>query len=223
MSGYSYENGKTNGSIHKAVCESCQIDQRHMVETSTRARWDSDEYTGITEFEIIRCMNCDTISFRKESSNSEDFYYDSETEEYNSNYDVSLYPNRTAGRFRIDNHWHLPPDVRAAYEEVISAVNGGQPILAGLGVRVLIETICKNQNATGKSLLAKIDDLKTKGVLTHAGADILHKLRSMGNESAHEAKPSSGKQISLAMDVVENLLQSVYIHPSEAKSAFKSD
>lgn len=221
MSGYSYENDKTNGRIHKAVCESCQIDQRHVVETSTRAKWESDEYTGITEYEIIRCMNCDKISFRKESSNSEDYYYNPETDEYDSNYDVSLYPNRTAGRFKIDGHWHLPSEVRAAYEEVISAVNGGQPILAGLGVRVLIEVICRDQSAVGKSLLVKIDDLKTKGVLTHAGADILHKLRSMGNDSAHEAKPSSDKQISLAMDVVENLLQSVYIHPSEAKSAFK--
>jgi hypothetical protein len=221
MSGFLYENDKTKGRIHTAVCESCQIAQRHIVETSTRAQWKSDDFTGRTEFEIIRCMNCDTISFRKESSNSEDYYYDSETEEYTSHYDVSLYPNRTAGRFKIDNHWHLPPDVRATYEEVISAVNGGQPILAGLGVRVLIEVICRDQNAAGKSLLPKIDDLKTKGVLTHAGADILHKLRSMGNESAHEAKPSSDKQLSLAMDVVENLLQSVYIHPSEAKSAFK--
>ncbi|MFJ2285278.1 DUF4145 domain-containing protein [Pseudomonas iridis] len=221
MSGYSYENGKTNGSIHKAVCESCQIEQRHIVETSTRAKWESDDYTGIVEFEIIRCMNCDSISFRKESSNSEDFYYDPETEEYDSRCDISLYPNRTAGRFKIDGHWHLPPDVRAAYEEVISAVNGGQPILAGLGVRVLIEVICRDQCAAGKSLLSKIDDLKVRGVLTFAGADILHKLRSMGNESAHEAKPSSDKQISLAMDVVENLLQSVYIHPGEAKAAFK--
>lgn len=221
MSGHSYETGKTNGSVHKAVCESCQIEQRHIVEASARSRWDSDEYTGITEFEVIRCLNCDTLSFRKEASNSEDYWYDPETEEYTSNCDVSVYPNRTAGRFKIDGHYHLPPDVRAAYEEVISAVNGGQPILAGLGVRVLIEVICRDRNAAGKSLLAKIDDLKVKGVLTHAGADILHKLRSMGNESAHEAKPSSDKQISLAMDVVDNLLQSVYIHPSEAKSAFK--
>ncbi|MBC3964313.1 DUF4145 domain-containing protein [Pseudomonas simiae] len=221
MTGYSYENGKTDGSIHRAVCESCQIEQRHAVQTSTRVKFESDEFTGITEFEIIRCLNCDSISFRKESSNSEDYYYDPATDEYTSNCDVSLYPNRTAGRFKIEAHWHLPPEVRAAYEEVISAVNGGQPILAGLGVRVLIEVICRDQKATGKSLLAKIDDLKNKGVLTHAGADILHKLRSMGNESAHEAKPSSDKQISLSMDVVDNLLQSVYIHPNEAKSAFK--
>nr|WP_272929631.1 DUF4145 domain-containing protein [Pseudomonas syringae] len=100
-------------------------------------------------------------------------------------------------------------------------MNGEQPILAGLAVRILIEMICKNQSAGGKNLFAKIDDLKSKGVLTTSGAEILHKLRSMGNDSAHEAKPSTSKQLILAMDVVENLLQSVYIHPDEAKAAFK--
>lgn len=221
VAGHSYSTGNTNGAEHKALCEVCKIQQRHKVEASARSRWDSDEYTGITEFEVIRCLNCDALSFRKEVSNSEDYYYDHETEEYTSHVDVALYPNRTAGRFKIEGYWHLPPEVKATYDELILAMNGEQPILAGLAVRILIEMICKDQSATGKNLLAKIDDLKSKGVLTNAGADILHKLRSMGNDSAHEAKPSTGKQLTLAMDVVENLLQSVYIHPDEAKAAFK--
>jgi hypothetical protein len=221
VAGHTYSTGNTVGTEHKALCEVCKIQQRHKVEASARSRWDSEEYTGITEFEVIRCLNCDALSFRKESSNSEDYYYDHDTEEYTADYSVALYPNRTAGRFKIDGYSHLPPEVRATYDELILAMNGEQPILAGLAVRILIEMICKNQSATGKNLLAKIDDLKLKGVLPNAGADILHKLRSMGNDSAHEAKPSTVKQLTLAMDVVENLLQSVYIHPHEAKAAFK--
>ncbi|AYL84168.1 DUF4145 domain-containing protein [Pseudomonas syringae pv. actinidiae str. Shaanxi_M228] len=78
-------------------------------------------------------------------------------------------------------------------------MNGEQPILAGLAVRILIEMICKNQSAGGKNLFAKIDDLKSKGVLTTSGAEILHKLRSMGNDSAHEAKLTLPlKNVSLA-------------------------
>ncbi len=221
MSGHTISNGDTNGAKHKALCEVCKIEQRHTVEASARSRWDHEEFSGITEFEVIRCLNCDALSFRKEASDSEGYYYDHEAEEYTSELSVSLFPNRTAGRFKIEGYWSLPPEVRATYDELILAMNGEQPILAGLGVRILIEMICKEQSAGGKNLFAKIDDLKSKGVLTNAGADILHKLRSMGNDSAHEAKPSSAKQLTLAMDVVENLLQSVYIHPVEAKAAFK--
>lgn len=221
MSGHTISNGDTNGATHKALCEVCKIEQRHTVVASARSRWDHEEFSGITEFEVIRCLNCDALSFRKEASDSEGYYYDHEAEEYTSELSVSLFPNRTAGRFKIEGYWSLPPEVRATYDELILAMNGEQPILAGLGVRILIEMICKEQSAVGKNLFAKIDDLKSKGVLTNAGADILHKLRSMGNDSAHEAKPSSAKQLTLAMDVVENLLQSVYIHPVEAKAAFK--
>lgn len=221
MAEHTFSTGNTDGTEHKALCEGCKIPQKHKVEVSARSRWDGDEYTGITEYEIIRCLNCDALSFRKESSNSEDYYYDHETEEHAVEYVVELYPNRTAGRFKIEGYWHLPLEVRATYDELILAMNGEQPILAGLAVRILIEMICKEQSATGKNLLAKIDNLKLNGVLTNAGADILHKLRSMGNDSAHEAKPSTAKQLTLALDVVENLLQSVYIHPDEAKAAFK--
>ncbi|MDH4550870.1 MULTISPECIES: DUF4145 domain-containing protein [Pseudomonas] len=221
MSGHTYSTGNTTGSQYKALCEKCKIEQRHVVEASARSRWDSDDWSGITEYEVIRCLNCDSLSFRRESSDSEGYFYDHENEEYISDVSVDLYPNRTAGRFKIEEHWQLPPEVRAIYDELITAMNSEQPILAGLAFRILIEMICKEQAAIGKNLFAKIDDLKTKGVLTNAGADILHKLRSMGNDSAHEAKPSTSKQLILAMDVVENLLQSVYIHPAQAKAAFK--
>lgn len=221
MSGHTYSTGDTTGSQHKALCESCKIEQRHVVEASARSRWDDGDWTGITEFEVIRCLNCDKLSFRRESSANDSYVYDHEAEEYISDLSVNLYPNRTAGRFKIEDHWQLPPEVRAIYDELILAMNSEQPILAGLAVRIMIEMICKEQAASGKNLFAKIDDLKAKGVLTNAGADILHKLRSMGNDSAHEAKPSTVKQLILAMDVVENLLQSVYIHPAQAKAAFK--
>lgn len=221
MSGHTYTTGKTTGGQHKALCGTCKIEQRHVVEASARSNWELDDWNGVTEYEIIRCLNCDSLSFRQETTDSEGYYYNHETEEYDVDVSVNLYPNRTAGRFKIDEHWQLPPEVRAIYDELIAAMNSEQPILAGLAVRILIEMICKEQAATGKNLFAKIDDLKNKGVLTNAGADILHKLRSMGNDSAHEAKPSTSKQLILAMDVVENLLQSVYIHPAQAKAAFK--
>lgn len=221
MASYKFSEGDTNGAIHFTLCETCQINQRHTVVVSARKRYDGEDYAEIEEFEVVRCLNCDTFSFRKESSNSEGYHYNPETGDYDSEVDVSLYPSRVAGRFKIKGHAQLPTEVRAAYDEMMLALNGDQPILGGLGVRLLIEMICRERAASGKTLFDKIDDLKSKGVLTHTGADILHKLRSMGNNSAHEAKPSTAKQMMLAVDVVENLLQSVYIHPEQAKSAFK--
>ena len=100
-------------------------------------------------------------------------------------------------------------------------MNGDQPVLSGIGIRALIETTTKERNANGKDLMEKINDLVTQGVLTKDGADILHKLRVLGNKAAHEVKPHSTDQLDLAMDVIEHLLKGVYILPHHAKRKFK--
>lgn len=220
MHGRTYTHDNTNGATVRLICEVCKIIQKHAVIKSVRRTDEHDHETAITEYEIVQCLNCDELSFRKEYSDSETYYFDHESDENIHEFTVDVYPSRTAGRFKLKGIFFLPPLVRAAYEELIQALNGGQKILAGLGVRVLIEMICKDKSADGGNLYKKIDDLVRMGVLTPAGCEILHKLRSMGNDSAHEARPSSSDQLSLAMDVVDNLLDSVYIHPKMAATVF---
>ena len=96
-----------------------------------------------------------------------------------------------------------------------------QPVLAGVGVRALVETICDDKQAAGSSLANRIDSLVTLGVLTQDGATILHKIRTLGNSAAHEVKPHSTESLGVAMDVCEHLLEGVYVLPHHAKKAFK--
>ncbi|QJI38260.1 DUF4145 domain-containing protein [Pseudomonas sp. ADAK13] len=215
-----YIEGETKGATVRLICEVCKIEQKHNVVQSVRRKVEDDYDTALTEYEIVQCLNCDDLSFRKEYTDSNSADYDPEIDEVVYYSVIDVYPSRTAGRFRLKGIQHLPVKVRAAYEELIQALNGGQKILAGLGVRVLIEMICKDKNAEGGNLYKKIDDLVRMGVLAPAGSDILHKLRSMGNDSAHEARPSTSEQLNLAMDVVDNLLDSVYIHPKMAATVF---
>ena len=48
-------------------------------------------------------------------------------------------------------------------------------------------------------------------------ATILHNLRFMGNAAAHEMKAHSIQEISTALDIVEILLQNVYVLPKLAE------
>lgn len=68
----------------------------------------------------------------------------------------------------------------------------------------------------------KIDSLVSASVLTPASA-ILHKIRTLGNQAAHEVKPHSDRQLSLAMNIVEHLLKDVYVLPKQAESEFGDD
>jgi hypothetical protein len=149
--------------------------------------------------------------------NSEDMFDDEEEGISYPILQVELYPSRVVGRNKLRQDHFLPAAVSRIYDETHAALCNKQPILAGVGVRALVETVCKEKSAEGFNLENKIDDLVTKGVLTNSGAEILHGLRIIGNVAAHQVKPHSEQQLSLAMDVVEHLLMDVYILPAATR------
>lgn len=172
------------------------------------------------DYQIVQCEGCKSKSFRYVSSNSKDYYQISETEWENNEYEI-LYPSRIEGRRTLDDDAHyLPSNVQRIYKETIQALSNNSPVLAGIGLRALIETICKEKNAEGKNLLLKIDDLVVKQILTPKRSEILHKIRTLGNDATHEVKPHSEKQLGLAMDVIEHVLTDVYILPNKVAAEF---
>lgn len=173
--------------------------------------------------QIVKCLGCKTLSYRIVSSNSEDYYHD---EDGACVYAESekLYPPRVEGRRGLgEETFYLPLKVKQIYEETQVALSVQTPVLAAIGLRALLETVCKEKEAEGGDLFKKIDSLVDKRILTPTGATVLHKIRTLGNAAAHEVKPHTEGQLSLAMDIVEHLLKDVYIIPKQAESEFKGD
>ncbi len=134
---------------------------------------------------------------------------------------ITYYPGRTEG-LRAINIYLLPITVQNIYQETILAIENEQNILAGIGIRALIETICKNQQAEGKNLFDKINSLKEKSILTNEGAETLHKLRVLGNDAAHEVKAHDRNQLLLALQIIEHMLDGTYIIPQKVSKIFPS-
>ncbi|MBY5938107.1 DUF4145 domain-containing protein [Marinobacter nauticus] len=155
--------------------------------------------------------------------NSEDIGHVEGKDGWESEYLISeeLFPNSEESRIALSDDHLLPENLYRIYSETLGALNSGSPVLTGIGIRAIIETVCQDQRASGRNLNDQINDLVNQGVLTTEGADILHKLRVLGNAAAHEVKPHSSAQLGLAFDVVEHLLQGVYILPYHAKQKFK--
>ena len=111
----------------------------------------------------------------------------------------------------------------AIYVETHLALLSSSPILSGIGLRALLEAICKEKKAVGSDLYKKIDNLVIQRVLTPQGGSVLQHIRSLGNKAAHETKPHDVKQLSLAMEVIEHLIKDVYILPAKTKLFFKNE
>ncbi len=209
-------------------CGTCKRSTKHVVLSDILLEGNEDhgQFGSVywdNEYQIIQCQGCENVVFRETNENSDDYDYgyDSEGKEYHvPNQRVDIYPNPEQGRLPISDYYLIPTKLLSIYRETISSLNADHRILTGIGIRAIVETVCKDKNAKGSNLSHKINDLVTQGVLTPDGADILHKLRTIGNNSAHEVKPHNSVQLGLAIDVIDHLLQGVYILPHHAQSTF---
>jgi hypothetical protein len=207
---------KTKDKIREVVCNRCDTETNHTVCNSVEFNWGNDDIQGRDTHEIIRCLGCDSISFRIASNNSEDVDQDDEGNLIHPD-TIEIYPNRLMGRSALEDIYSLPDKVRSIYKETHSALCNGLKILAGVGIRALVEAVCSEKHASGRNLEERIDDLVVKEVLTKLNATILHKTRLLGNEAAHETKAPSDAELDVAFDIVENLLETVYIIPKKAE------
>lgn len=101
------------------------------------------------------------------------------------------------------------------------AVENELLIIAGIAIRAPLEAICKEVKAVGSNLSKKIDDLNVKSLVTKEGVETLHKVRILGNRSAHESEAHSQDQLLLALEIVEHILVGTYIIPFKVQATFK--
>lgn len=209
---------------HRLPCIRCEGLTMHGV----LARVESSDSTpdDFVQFwwqhEIVQCRGCETISFRQNAQNTEDTWHASDGTERLADHE-ELFPPRVPGRKPLADDYLLPFTVLGVYTEAHRAVTNGLRILAGIGIRALVESICKEKGVGGKTLEKKIDALVDGNILTKAGAEILHGTRLLGNIAAHEQAPLSEDQLNAAMEVAEHLLRTLYILPAIAANLPRRD
>lgn len=207
-----FEIDKTKGEKYKLPCKNCDNKTYHIVLHSVDES-DSNENVDFyfKSYQIIQCQGCEEVSFRTDWVCSEDMDYDPETGEAIALGHEELFPSRIAGRKELKDVYYLPYEVSRIYKETHSAICSKMPVLAGIGIRSLVEAVCNEREAVGKNLEEKIDNLIQMGILTKDGAEILHSTRLLGNKATHEVKPLGEQTLDAAMDVAEYLLKGVYI------------
>ena len=203
----------------KVHCSECRKVTNHDVLASKDFSGEVEE-AGIQwweTYEIIQCRGCDEVSFRRTSANTEDVdFYTGKLEETER-----LYPNPTETRQPMEGYDELPAKTRRVYREVLKALSHGTPILAAIGLRAVIESVCLDQNTKSRSLAKGIDELAELGHLSKTQATFLHKHRFMGNVAAHAIVAPKAEHLIAALDIAETLLRTIYVLPTLAKSLDK--
>lgn len=106
--------------------------------------------------------------------------------------------------------------MRKIYSETLVAVQEGSRILAGLGLRGIVEAVCIDRGIKSKDLGLRIERLAAKGYISKKDAERLHGIRFLGNDAAHDIKEPSSWQIEVALKIVEHALNTIYVLEHEA-------
>jgi hypothetical protein len=158
-------------------------------------------------------MGCEAVRFREESWSIDDYNYNTGEMEPT----VTIYPEAPRSERTPVDVAHYPDAVARIYRETIGAYNVGAMILAGAGLRAIVEAICLERQAQGKNLQDKIDALVAAGLLAKPQADLLHEERYIGNSALHEMLPPTKLDVEDGLAIVEGLLTTIYTLPGRAQ------
>lgn len=193
-------------------CGECNRHTNHEViaKKTVSSNPDYETYHYGVDHYFCKCAGCDSYAYATASWEEAD--WNPHTGEMS--YAWKTYPRAKGERHLIDDVQKLPKKVRFIYQEIIGAVNSQLPLLIAIGLRALIEAICKEQAVSGDNLEKRIDGLATNGVLSTAQAKILHGHRFLGNFAAHEIESAEPRELVAALEIAETMLRTIYVLPA---------
>lgn len=157
----------------------------------------------------LQCAGCKQISFLQRSTSDAWGDLDGELIAVDN-----IYPNDNVSNFlRTDEEMELPQPLSSLYGEVKKAFSNNSNILAGVGLRMLVEAVCIDRKITGRNLQEKIINLQKDGLIAVSEVPVLDKLRQLGNSSAHQIKAYSLGKLEYALDIINHVLRSIYVLP----------
>ncbi len=183
--------------VEKHFCNTCQRLTRHSRRAVYSKTYVLDDDFDIQEtWAIWECLGCETTL-------AIDSWMDDEP---------TYYPPRSSGQAEKKEYENIPSQLDSIYAEIVQAFNNGSHILCAAGLRALLEAICVDRDPSlagpKKRLPQKIDTLKSN--VPDKIVDNLHSFRFLGGRALHELERPQPKELALAIEVIEDVLNVVY-------------
>lgn len=198
-------------------CRVCGRSTRHEVLFQHEEESDPNSYHEKETWQVVRCLGCITSGFRHRRDDYEVVNEDSEGN-LRHEIEITAYPRVIRNHKKLGSLYYVPSVIRRAYGQTLSAYSEHAFVLASIGLRATIEAVCNHLKLSGASLEKRIDQLFKGGFVSNGDKRLLHAIRFLGNDAAHEIKEPKESELRVALDIIEHLLNSVFILEKKAKS-----
>lgn len=207
--------------LYECYCNGCRNNTEHrtIVKATKTENFDDDGCLfSIYTYRIIECAGCHYISFMDENIFSEDAEFDDPA--YGEKYrKCCRYPIPEEGVFNESSHsrleYVLPNGIKQIYEETQEAIKNKLFIVAGIGLRTLLDTVCREQKigSARSNLAGRLKVMREQQLISDAEYSILIEIKNIGNKSVHEGRALQPHEVSEALIAVEHILDKLYLLP----------
>lgn len=191
--------------IVRVHCNSCGRETRHSIccsHTTTREDYIESIHTAFEEtelLEILQCLGCEEMTVR------ETWMHETSDEAT-----TSFYPPRISRR---TPRWKdkLPQDISAVVDEVYRALQVDSPRLAIMGARTILDLVMRNKLGDIGTFSEKLAALEEQGYVGKKNREFVSAAIEAGSAAIHRGLAPDDANLNLVMDIVESLLESVYV------------
>lgn len=207
----------TKPPVVKTDCRTCKRITRNEVLCEHVNETDPDGYHEKDAWQIVRCLGCHTTGFRHRNDDYEQVWEDS-VGEVRHTVTTVVYPRVVRNHAGLKGTAWIPELIRQVYRQTLSAYSDTAYVLASIGLRATIEAVCNQLEISGNNLEKRIDQLYKNGHVSNSDKKRLHAIRFLGNDAAHEVKQPKESDLRVALEIVEHLLNSVFILEKKSQS-----
>lgn len=206
------------GSLHYRYCQS-ESDINNFEFIGTTELDEPLDFKGnnvVFKYETWVCRGCDTVTLQESCATRR---LTKNNKEKKSFWAYSIYPPRTTENLPEKFLQNTPVKLHFFYYEIVKSFNAELPVLCSIGLRALLEGICKDKGITDKDawgLTDKINELAKRQHLPLAIAENLKSYKFIGDSAAHYLEAPDKDSLKLGIEIIEDLLN--YLYALEYKS-----
>jgi hypothetical protein len=189
--------------LHTALKTVVEKDSEYVEEMEDDLRW-------TTTFEMMQCLGCREIVLRRTVN------WEAEITPQVNYFPPATSRNLPKWQFRV------PQQLRRLLTEIYRSLDADTHSLPLMGARALLDLVMVEKVGDVGSFQSKLKELEKAGYVSVRNREVLDAALDAGSAAAHRGHAATAEEIHTVMDIVENLIQSVYVLEHAAQSLKKT-
>ena len=116
----------------------------------------------------------------------------------------------------------VPLEIRKLLEEIYRSLDAENLRLPMMGARTLVDMMILEKIGDVGGFKEKLGELEKEGFISSRSREMLYAALEVGNAAVHRGHAATKSEVQDVMDIVESMLQAVYVFPELVKNLKKT-